>query len=148
VYCPSTTRTASMIRATSVIPRYRCMNNLRMLAFSLFLLCTVAQAEPKLPIKSGDYIFQNRDAEFPHSKGFPVRVSIRGDHITVINPKPHGATPAGVLDEATLMWHPKSKQWIIAYSNADRDAPDVGGCSDGPDVIDFKTRIIWSCISG
>jgi hypothetical protein len=107
-----------------------------------------AHADPALPIKSGDYTFHHKDAEFPHSKGFPVRVSIRGHHVTVVNPKPLESIPAGVLDDATLMWHSKSKQWIIGYSDADRDAPNVGGCSDGPDLIDFKTRIIWSCISG
>jgi hypothetical protein len=137
-----------MTRATSVIPLYRSLIDLRLLAFSLFLLSTLAHADPALPIKSGDYTFDHRDAEFPHSKGFPVKVSIRGYHITVVNPKPHGAIRAGVLDDATLMWHVKSRQWIIGYSDADRDAPDVGGCSDGPNVIDFKTRIIWTCEGG
>jgi hypothetical protein len=111
-------------------------------------LAGVSNADPVLPIKSGDYIFEYRDAEFADSKGFEVEISIRGFHITVISPKPHGTIPAGVIDDATLMWHAKSQQWIIGYSDADRDAPEVGGCSNGPDVIDFKTRIIWSCISG
>jgi hypothetical protein len=121
-----------------------------LISFVLSLLCaaTELRADPVLPTKSGDYTFHHRDAEFPRSKGFPVKVSIRGYHITVVNPKPYGPMPAGVLEDATLMWHPKSKQWIIGHSDADRDAPDVGGCGDGPNVIDFKTRIIWTCEGG
>jgi len=111
-------------------------------------IANLSHADPVLPLKSGDYTFYHRDAEFPDSNGFQVRVSIRGYHITVVNPKPHGTIPAGMLYDATLMWHPKSKQWILGYSDVDRDAPEVGGCSDGPEVIDFKTRIIWACISG
>lgn len=54
------------------------------------MLSGAAQADPALPIKSGTYLFQHRDAEFPNAHGFPVRVTIRGDKITVINPKPYG----------------------------------------------------------
>lgn len=112
------------------------------------VLCGTVHAEPSLPIKAGEYIFQHRDAEFSDSPGFPVKVTIRGYTITVINPKPYGPIPAGVIDEATLMWHRRTNQWILGYEDADRDAPEVGGCSDGPNVIDFKTRIIWTCEGG
>ncbi|MES2949679.1 MAG: hypothetical protein V4858_14145 [Pseudomonadota bacterium] len=46
------------------------------------------------------------------------------------------------------MWHRKTSQWILGDSEADREAPEVGGCSSGPDVIDFKTRTIWTCVGG
>ena len=109
------------------------------------MLNGAAHADTALPIKSGEYIFQHRDAEFPNSRGFPVRVVIRGDKITVINPKPYGQIPSGIIDQATIMWHPKTNQWILGHDQADHEAPEVGGCSDGPDVIDFQTRIIWTC---
>jgi hypothetical protein len=112
------------------------------------MLSGVAHADPALPIKSGKYTFQHRDAEFPDRHGFPVRVVIRGKRVTVINPKAYGPIPAGVIDQATLMWHAKEKQWIIGYQDADRHAPEIGGCSDGPDIIDFKARIIWTCEGG
>lgn len=134
-----------MTRAATVIRYSRYQ---RLIGLCSLLLVDAALADPAIPIKSGDYTFYHRDAEFPRSKGFPVTVSIRGDHITVINPKPYGPMPAGVLEDATLMWHPKSKQWILGHSDRDRDAPEVGGCSDGPYVIDFKTRIIWTCEGG
>ncbi len=109
---------------------------------------SAVSAEVALPIKSGEYDFQHRDAEFPDSHGFPVRVTIHGNKITVINPEPYGVIPSGVLDQATLMWHAKTSQWILGHRNADREAPEVGGCSTGPNVIDFKTRIIWTCEGG
>ena len=118
------------------------------ICFVFGMLAGAVHAAPALPIKSGEYIFQHRDAEFPDSHGFPVRVVVRGNRITVINPKPYGTIPGGVIDRATLMWHAKTKQWILGYSDADREAAEVGGCSDGPNVIDFKARIIWTCEGG
>lgn len=107
-----------------------------------------AHASPALPIKSGEYTFQHRYAEFPDSPGFPVNASIRGHKVTVTNEKPHGPIPSGVIERATLMWHSKTKQWVLGHSDGDREAPDVGGCSTGPAVVDFKTRIIWTCDGG
>jgi hypothetical protein len=122
--------------------------NIAIISLVYTTLSVTVQADPVLPIKSGKYIFQHRDAEFPNSHGFLVRVIIRGNKITVINPKPYGPIPGGVIDQATLMWHPKTNQWILGYDYADRVAPEVGGCSAGPSVIDFKTRIIWTCEGG
>ena len=110
--------------------------------------CNVLYADPPLPIKSGKYTFQHRDAEFPKSRGFLVKVSIQGYKVVVTNPKPYGPIPSGVLYEATLMWHAKTRQWILGHSDSDREAPEVGGCSDGPEVIDFKAHIIWTCVGG
>jgi hypothetical protein len=112
------------------------------------VFCGIVRADPPLPVKSGEYTFQHRDAEFPNSQGFPVKVSIRGYKIVVTNPKPHGPIPSGILYDATIMWHAKTRQWILGDSDSDREAPEVGGCSGGPEVIDFKARIIWSCIGG
>ena len=118
----------------------------------IFLVCLVlsgsGQADPELPINSGEYVFQHRDAEFPSSPGFPVRVTIRGDEITVTNQKAYGPIPSGVIDQGTLMWHSMTNQWILGYGDADREAPEIGGCSDGPNVVDFEARIIWTCEGG
>lgn len=53
--------------------------------------------------------------------------------------------PKGTIAEGTLMWHPKTKEWIIGLEAGDRDAVEVGGCSDGPEVVDLKKRIFWTC---
>ena len=36
----------------------------------------------------------------------------------------------------------------LGHDAADRNAAEVGGCSAGPDVIDFTARIIWTCEGG
>lgn len=110
-------------------------------------LVSLAQAQPALPIHSGEYTFWHRDEEFPDSRGFRVRVSIEGTQIVVINPKVHGPFPAGVIDEGKILWHARSKRWILAHDVAARDAPELG-CAGGPSTIDFAKRIIWTCEGG
>jgi hypothetical protein len=110
-------------------------------------LVSLAQAQPALPIHSGEYTFWHRDEEFPDSRGFRVRVSIKGMQIVLINPKVHGPFPAGVIDEGTIQWHARSKQWILAHDAAARDASELG-CAGGPSTIDFAKRIIWTCEGG
>jgi hypothetical protein len=50
-----------------------------------------------------------------------------------------------IFDEGILMRHRKTKQWIIGQSKKDIDAQEVGGCSEGPRVIDLKKKVIWNC---
>lgn len=107
----------------------------------------VANSAPKVPLRSGAYVFRHRDEEFRASLGFEVKVVIRGDHIAVISPRERGPMPAGVLDEGTLFWRPRSREWIIATTKADHS--DLRGpCDGGPSVVDFKARIIWTCEGG
>lgn len=117
-----------------------------------FVAC-VSTTEPKLPIKSGTYNFQHRDAEFSDSPGYPVTVAIRGNNIVVTYDGPNLCLseirgPNNVIYDATLMWHRNSAQWILGTEDTDRDAEEVGGCSAGPDTIDFKNRILWTCVCG
>ena len=103
------------------------------------------QAEPKLPLPTGTYRFRYAGAEFPMFSGLPVTVKIRGRKITVINMHSNSLVPKGVIEEAILVWHAKSRQWILGHGKADRNTPEVGGCSAGPDTIDFSRRVIWTC---
>ena len=75
----------------------------------------------------------------------PVVVKIAGRHITVISTTTADGFPKGIIAEGTLMWHPKTKEWIIGLEAGDRDAVEVGGCSGGPEVVDLKKRIFWTC---
>ena len=101
--------------------------------------------EPPLP--SGDYVFMHKFAEAEQSKipSIKVNVQIRGRHIVVVNNDKTDVFPAGLLEEGTLMWHAASGQWIIGREPADAGAADVGGCSDGPPVIDLECKIYWTC---
>lgn len=105
---------------------------------------SVGAATPKLPIRSGTYTFQHRFAEQPNLHNRPLTAEIRGRHIAIVSDAP-GIFPKGVVEDGTLMWHAKSKQWIIGESESDRYAKDVGGCSAGPTVVDLKNKVFWSC---
>jgi hypothetical protein len=125
------------------------MNTLRLAAAVLIL--PVASAcfeadELHLPFRSGAYQFQWKDAEFPRSDGFPVRVEISDEHIRVINERKHRDVPVGEIAEGKLMLHAKSGQWILGHDESDRLAESVGGCGDADAfVVDFEARVIWTC---
>ena len=105
---------------------------------------SVAAAMPELPIQAGRYTFQHKMSEQPNITNAPVKVAIKGRYV-VVTSESGGVFPKGVIEEGTLMWHAKSRQWIIGHNASDRYAEEVGGCSDGPLVIDLKNKIFWSC---
>ena len=117
--------------------------------FALVLIAFQATAAPavkhKIPLKPGTYTFRHRFAEQPNLGIGTVLVTIKGGNITVFNPRTTDVFPKGVLAQGKLVWHQKSKQWIIAEYPSDKDAQDVGGCSEGPDVVDLQNRIYWTC---
>lgn len=112
---------------------------------TVFVAAVAVAAEPRLPIRSGCYDFQHRFAEDPALVSIPLVAEIRGRHIVLINETESRVFPKGVIAEGTLMWHARSGQWIIGHQPTDRDAGDVGGCSDGPEVVDLKGRVYWTC---
>ena len=116
-----------------------------LVAACIFTTGCAATGSPALPIRSGHYTFQHRFAEHPAIPSLSVDVTIRGSHIVVVNPRASDAFPAGVLAEGELMWHAGSGQWIIGQGDRDRSAVDVGGCSDGPEVVDLVGRVYWTC---
>lgn len=121
----------------------------RLLPLALSACCTVAIAgtavTPKQPLPDGDYTFAHRFAEHPGMPSVSMHVRIRKGHIVVTNDAVSSAFEKGVVDEGLFLWHPASRQWIIGDTAADKDAAEVGGCSGGPEVIDLKQRIYWTC---
>lgn len=118
-------------------------------ALLLGLSVCLAASPSRPPLASGEYRFQWKDAEFPSGTGFPVKVTISGRHIVVTNEHPHGEVPVGELENGLLLWHAASEQWIISHDAADAKAESVGGCGDSdPFVVDFKSRVIWTCMWG
>jgi hypothetical protein len=119
-----------------------------MKSFPTLLLLMVgcsAPSAPPVPMPSGDYEFAHRFAEHPTMASITLNVRIAGAHVVVVNATDSDVFPAGVLDEGVLMWHAASKQWIVGHEKGDDTLPDVGGCSDGPAVIDLVNRIYWTC---
>jgi hypothetical protein len=120
----------------------------RFAAAAVTLLCLtacLATGEPDVPLGSGTYRFQWKDAEFPNSDGFAVDVEIAGTRVQVINPRQQGAAPVGRIADGELMWHARSGQWILGHAESDKLAPEVGGCDAGPFVVDFAKREVWTC---
>ena len=113
----------------------------------LVLVISACQSRPEPPLPSGDYVFAHEFAEAEQSKipSIKLDVQIRGRHIVLTNNDKTDVFPAGVIEEGTLMWHAGSRQWIIGTKPTDLDAPEVGGCSDGPQVLDLERKIYWTC---
>jgi hypothetical protein len=50
-----------------------------------------------------------------------------------------------ILAEGIIMKHKKTGKWIIGHFPNDVDAKELGGCGNGPTIIDFKRKIWLSC---
>ena len=109
------------------------------------LAISACESAPEPPLSSGDYKFVHRFEEHPNIPSILLDVQIRGRHIVVINNDRTDVFPAGLIEEGTLMWHAGSGQWIIGMKPDDAHATDVGGCSDGPEVVDLQARVFWTC---
>ncbi len=106
---------------------------------------TSTSAIPAQPLADGFYVFQQRYAEHPHMPGILLDTEIKQGKIYLTNNDRAGVFPLGLIDEGELYWHPRSGQWIIVNSAQDKSATEVGGCSDGPVMVDLKKRIYWTC---
>ncbi|NUO76071.1 MAG: hypothetical protein HOQ32_08655 [Lysobacter sp.] len=120
------------------------MKQILLLLVMLVSACS-QQVDPAIPLVSGLYVFKHRYAEHPTLSSIQVKVRIDGSRIVVSNPVASDPFPAGVLAEGRLMWHARSRQWIIGNATSDRSVSEVGGCSDGPEVVDLAEKIYWTC---
>lgn len=116
------------------------------LTLLLSLFAYIGNANGQRP-KSGTYIYKVAFAEWQgRSLGATVLVKIKGDSIYVIH---NGGNVSGqkgeVIDSGIIMKHKATGQWIIGRHPRDRDAAEVGRCSDGPSVIDFNRKLFWLC---
>ncbi len=78
-------------------------------------------------------------------QGMPLVARVHGRHIERLNRTDSNVWPKGRMASGTLMWHAASRQWIIGNPKEDQRAQEVGGCSDGPYVVDLVNRIYWTC---
>jgi hypothetical protein len=100
----------------------------------------------KIPL-DGEYRYDIAFTEWDgKSMGEKVTVVIRGDSIKVIYEGDGTLTAekGEVLDEGTVMKH-KSGDWIIARKKEDVNLDEIGGCTGGPAIIDFKNKKYWMC---
>lgn len=98
------------------------------------------------PLADGEHAFTYRFAEHPLMPGHPVVAIVDGRRIRIEDRRrPPDYPEDRVLAEGTLTWHAASRRWIIATTPGDATAEEVGGCSGGPETIDFATREHWTC---
>jgi len=98
--------------------------------------------------KDGTYTYTVAFAEWNgKSLGATGTVVIKGDSIKVIHNGETNLTgnKGDILDQGIIMKHIKTGKWIIGHNPGDKDAKEIGGCSDGPSVIDFKGKNFWTC---
>jgi hypothetical protein len=121
----------------------------RMRVLAAFYILSIGQPavaeEPPVPLPTGRYEFRHRFAEHPGIPSIKLIAIIDDDHIELTNADSDKVFPFGLIEEGTLMWHAASQQWIIGYSEQDRNATDVGGCTDGPSVVDLVKLEYWTC---
>jgi hypothetical protein len=124
------------------------LKKLSLVVLGLFALLNLKNSyatEPPLPIASGTYRFEHKFAEQPNTKSIPLLGIVKGRKIELINRTQSKVFPLGSIAQGTLTWHAASKQWIIGLNKSDKLAVHVGGCSDGPEVIDLIKKIYWTC---
>jgi hypothetical protein len=98
--------------------------------------------------KDGTYTYSIAWAEWDgKTLGATCTVIIKGDSIKVVHNGNTNVTgkKGDIYDEGIIMKHRKTGKWIIGHSTKDVDAEELGGCSEGPAVIDFKRKMFWSC---
>ena len=113
----------------------------------VYLLCFITTATLAQKPKNGTYTYSIAFAEWNgKSLGATCTVIIKGDSIRIVHNGKGNLTgkKGDILDKGIIMKH-KSGKWIIAHSLKDKDAKDIGGCSDGPSVIDFIRKRFWLC---
>lgn len=106
-----------------------------------------SQGVNEIPL-DGRYRFDIAFAEWQgKSMGEKVTVVIYGDSIKIVYEGDGKLTLIGkgdVIDEGIIMMH-KSGNWIIGKDRSQVELDEVGGCTGGPAIIDFKSKKYWTC---
>jgi hypothetical protein len=121
------------------------MNMFRLL--TLIIFCNFTQFAKAQKPKDGTYIYDVAFEEWNGiSNGATCIVKIKGDSIYVIH---NGGNMTGkkgdILERGIIMKHSQSGKWIIGQKVEDALAKEIGSCSGGPAIIDFKRKKYWSC---
>lgn len=104
-----------------------------------------SKPESKSEIPQGSFVYELYFSEFSgRMENAECKVTIKGTNIIVEQTENTNLSGDKIIIEGTLMRH-RSGRWIIGQNPEDKDAEEIGGCSDGPTPIDFKTKIIELC---
>ncbi|HLV23712.1 MAG TPA: hypothetical protein VKY36_02890 [Moheibacter sp.] len=109
---------------------------------SLFFLAFTCQSSVS---KDGFYIYDVAFSEWQgKSIGGKVEVEIKNNKIVVRNYEGLSGKKGEIIDSGILIRH-ISGNWIIADSENDKYASEIGGCSGGPAIIDLDNKKFWLC---
>ena len=119
---------------------------MKRILFLIFTFCSISFSNAQIP-KNGTYTYKIAFAEWDKKTlGAKCKVVIEDDKIKIINVGGNVSVKKGdVIEEGKIMKHRKSGKWIIGHSEKDKDAEEVGGCSDGPIEIDFENKTVHLC---
>jgi hypothetical protein len=102
--------------------------------------------------KDGKYNCKMIDTEFPpesgaNDTGVTVIAIVKGNRIVVVYDKTdlENIKKNDMLAEGFLLKHKVTGDWIIAQKQEDVYAEEVGGCSDGPIIIDLENGFYYFC---
>jgi len=114
--------------------------------FALLTIVLTQTAAAQKP-KDGSYLYKVAFAGWGSKPtSITVLVKIKGDSVYIIH---NGGNLSGhkgeLIDSGIIMQHKRSGKWIIGHRPEDRTASEVGGCTDGPRVIDFTRKIFLLC---
>lgn len=96
----------------------------------------------------GEYIYQVRFQEWQNAYyGDDVKIVIKGDTIKVyLHSGELSKTKIGdLIEEGYIRYHQKSGNWIIIKNEEEINAEYVGGCTGGPNVINFDEQYYLLC---
>lgn len=81
------------------------------------------------------------------SLGATCEVLIKGDSVYVFDDGSiSGEKGKGALiDKGIIRKHILTGNTIITHDSKDVHAEEIGGCTDGPIIIDLKKKIVWLC---
>ena len=116
------------------------------LSLTIFF-ATTAATSAQIP-KSGTYIYKIAFAEANgKSLGATCIVVIKGDKIKIVHDGKASLTgqKGDIIEQGIIMKHVRTGKWIIGHSSKDKYAIDIGGCSEGPSILDFRHKIFWMC---
>ena len=111
----------------------------------LLFVAISCSSTPRTP-ENGTYDYRIEFAEFVEgAMTVPCKVQFKNDSVFVINIEDNFLGAKGdTLDTGILTMH-KSGRWIILHNEDELNADEVGGCTDGPTVIDIEKKIYWMC---
>lgn len=79
------------------------------------------------------------------SGSIKLEVMIDNPKIVVRSNEESKIWSTGTIEEGELFFHKSSQKWIIIHSYEDKNALEIGGCTDGPTVVDLINKIYWTC---